>query len=133
MSNAEKCAVLLNRNIGLLKTGSLRFWGLWFGRPYDNVHQIASCDHDRDLLRIWFNEAELLSVWSPDGLEANATTFRIATAARVRWEWYSYGKSRTPENLYFEDYPKGVRGTSNVNWYQPILEPLPGYAAVEML
>jgi hypothetical protein len=132
MSNAEKYVALLNGNIGALKTGSLRFWGLWFGKPYDNIHRIVSCDNEQDLLRIRFNESELLSVWSPDGLEANSSTFRIADAARVRWEWYSYGKPNLSENVYFEDYPEGVRGTSNANWYEPKLDPLPGYPAVEM-
>lgn len=31
---------------GQVKGGSLCFWGHWFGKPYDNYHQITSVDFD---------------------------------------------------------------------------------------
>jgi hypothetical protein len=39
-------------------------------------------------LRVFFNEGEVLSVWSPSGLTINSSTCRISDADRVRWEWF---------------------------------------------
>jgi len=129
---AEKYAALLNREVGRLKFGSLCFWGVWFGKPYDNQHRITGADGQADLLHVGFDGGELLSVWSPVGLEASTSIFQIAAADRVRWEWYYYGRPQTPENLYFEDYLRGQAGKTNANWYQPNLIPVSGSPAVAM-
>jgi hypothetical protein len=108
---AQEYAALLNRKLEQLPCGSLQFWGVSFGRPYDNQHAIVRAEGEANLLRIRFNEGELLSVWSPSGLKASASVFQIADAERVRWEWYYYGRPQTPENLRFENYVKGQPGT----------------------
>ncbi|MBA2590474.1 MAG: hypothetical protein H0U98_17825 [Alphaproteobacteria bacterium] len=108
---AEKYAASLNRELSNLPCGSLRFWGVSFGRPYDNRHEIVGAEGESNLLRIRFNEGELLSVWSPSGLKASASVFQIADAERVCWEWYYYGRPQAPENLCFENYVKGQPGT----------------------
>jgi hypothetical protein len=86
------------------QVGSLRFWGEWFGRPYDNCHTLVSCRAEEDVLRLSFDQGETLSTWSPTGLTLDKST---SDADRVRWEWFSYGKAKTPENLYnlyFEEF-----------------------------
>jgi hypothetical protein len=116
-----------------LKSGTLRFWGLWFGKPHDNWHRIVSGGATSGALQFRFDNAELLSVWNPRGLKANASIFRIEDASRIRWEWFYYGRPHTPENLYFLDFFKGDVGTTNVDWYKPELVPLKGYPAVEIV
>ena len=32
-------------HIKVLKSGSLRFWGDWFGRPMDNIHTVVSTEY----------------------------------------------------------------------------------------
>jgi hypothetical protein len=132
MVYADKYAALLNREIGRLKFGSLQFWGVWFGRPYDNQHKITGAGSQSNLLRIRFDGGELLSVWSPVALEASASVFQIADAERVRWEWYYYGRPQTPENLYFEDFVRGQPGTTNATWGERNLAPFFGSPAVAM-
>ncbi|HWY62681.1 MAG TPA: hypothetical protein VNW15_12340 [Rhizomicrobium sp.] len=132
-STAEDYAALLNRKHAKLKQGTLRFWGVWFGRPNDSWHRIVACDAEPDLLKIRFNDSELLSVWSPSGLEADTSKFQISDASRVRWEWFYYGRPQTPANLFFYDFSKGEKGTSDVNWYEPDLRPQSGFPAVEIL
>jgi hypothetical protein len=39
-----------------VKRGILRFWGKWFGRPFDNYHWLVACDANDDCLRLRFNE-----------------------------------------------------------------------------
>ena len=119
-----------------LKAGSLRFWGDWFGKPHDNWHKIVRCSADGNALRIEFNDGEKLIVVEPEGLELSASTFAIRNAAAVRWEWFYYGRPKTPSNLYFLDFVKsatGISATTNVDWYEPNLKPKPSEAAVEIL
>lgn len=127
----ERLTALLPR----AKAGTLRFWGQWFGRPMDNFHQIVRCEADGDTLRLWFDEGEVLTVDAPVGFEASGTTFWIKDAKRVRWEWFYYGRPKTPENLYYEDYirtAEGISAGTNVDWYKPNLQPSARERAVEL-
>ena len=80
--------------------GLCAFWGSWFGRPYDNQHRIVDCEAEGEILRLRFNEGELLSVFSPRNASIDEKTFRIDDANRVRWEWFYCGRAKTPENQY---------------------------------
>lgn len=65
-----------------------------------------------------------------------ASEFRVRTAARVRWEWFNFGREQTPENLFVEEHwVEGgqVRATSTATWYQPSFEPTRAQAAVKLL
>lgn len=55
-----------------LKTGSLRIWGQWFGRPHDNIHRIVACSARDNELCLGFDDDETLTVWVPADLTANA-------------------------------------------------------------
>jgi hypothetical protein len=86
------------------KRGTLRFWGEWFGRPFDNYHWLVGCHATADCLRLQFNEGEVLAVWNASDVEINETTFRIGSATALRWTWYYYGRPKTPENVRYRDY-----------------------------
>lgn len=91
------------------RSGTLRMFGDWFGRPMDNVHRVIDAKADGDRLILSFNKAETLTVWNPSGYSTIGYTIRIADADRVRWEWYYYGRDLAPENLLFHDYRKTDR------------------------
>jgi len=143
MREAETMADVITRQLPEIKPGTLRFWGEWFGgRPYDNKHRLIGCDAQADLLRLHCHEGEVLSVWSPRDLYIRPSglrsepILRIRDAARVRWDWFFYGRAHTAENRYFEQYVKtsnSIEATSNADWYDPILKPSDKEAAVEML
>lgn len=119
-----------------VKSGSLRFWGVWFGRPYDAWHQIVKCTNSDNVLHLEFNEREILSIWSPIDIAIGERVFNVSDASRVRWEWYSYGGPKTPENRYFEDFVKcshGIEWTTNIDWYKPEFHPVASAPAVEIL
>ncbi|MCG8408088.1 MAG: hypothetical protein MI923_23055 [Phycisphaerales bacterium] len=119
-----------------VKSGCLRFWGEWFGRPMDNQHKIVQCDVHGDTLRIFFDQGETLTVHHPQGYTASALDFWIVDADRVLWEWYNYGEPQIPENLYHKDFVKqdgDVTATTNVDWYSPSLNPSTEERAVEIL
>jgi hypothetical protein len=119
-----------------LKRGTLRFWGVWFGRPYDNLHSLVGCESEQGVLRMRFNEDEILTVWVPSGLVLDESTFQIRDAERVRWEWFAYGRPKTPANRFFKDFAKNgnsVVARTNVDWYTPDLRTNLSLPAVEIL
>jgi hypothetical protein len=118
-----------------VKAGTLRFWGSWFGKPHDNWHRVRGAETDEDKLIIHFGEDELLTVWSPRGGEFGSNVFAIREASRVRWDWYYYGRPRTPSNRYFEDFRRGdsISVETNVDWYTPVFETDLNLPAVQIL
>lgn len=84
--------------------GSLRFWGDWFGRPYDNFHRPVSAELDGSVLTMLFDNGERLTVYEPSGIVNKPNDFHIAHASKIVWEWYNYGRERTPENLCRLEY-----------------------------
>jgi len=136
MDQAEQLANSIQRAIPNVPVGSLRFWGEWFGRPYDNWHTLVSCRAEEDVLRLSFDRGETLSVWAPTGLTLDKSIFRISDADRVRWEWFSHGNAKTPENLYFEEFKEtadGISASTNIDWFTPTFQPKKTEAAVEIL
>jgi hypothetical protein len=136
LSKAEQIAARIAGALPSLKTGTLRFWGEWFGRPYDNNHKIIGCDARGDLLHIRFDEGESLHLWSPQQSELDHRTFRIQNAARVRWEWFAYGHRKTEQNLYFMDFTRideRIDAETNIDWYMPSLRPTLLAPAVEIV
>ena len=136
LSEAERVAACIQAALTSVKIGSLRFWGEWFGRPYDNWHRAVACDAKDSILRIQFNEGELLQIWSPSEVTLESETFKIQAADRVRWEWFYYGRPKVDENRYFMDFTRledTVTASTNVDWYTPNLRPTLSAPAVEIL
>ena len=136
MNEAQQAADQIRAAIPRVKSGTLRFWGHWFGRPYDNYHRLVGCDSEFDVLKLYFNEGEVLSVWSPAKVVASPSKFRISNADRVRWEWFYYGKPRVVANLYFEEFEKstdGITASTNAHWYTPEFKTSRWKPAVEIL
>ena len=113
-----------NSNGGQVKGGSLCFYGHWFGRPYDNCHEVKSISFDQAdrLLTMDFNEGERLTLKNPNIIKEFKNQLTIATADKIHWTWHSYGNSQTNDNFFFIDIEKEngqINGKSNVNWYKP--------------
>jgi hypothetical protein len=115
MSITQEYAEHIRSLLPTIKSGSLRIWGQWFGRPYDNVHTISGAKAVDDALVLSFHGGETLTIYKPERSVFDNDVFRVALASRVRWEWYYYGRSRSPENLYYLDY--GSEGQMlDTNW-----------------
>ena len=69
MTEAEKICIEIQQAMPEIVPGGLRFWGAWYGRPYDLLHRIVAAEHDHDILRLRFNKGEKLTIWSPAHLE----------------------------------------------------------------
>lgn len=90
----------------ILRGGTLRFWGDWFGRPLDNYHTVVSAEYDdKDCtLIIIFAEAEKCTIFNPSGIVNTKKEFYVSKAKKVIWEWYYYGREHISENLCKREY-----------------------------
>ncbi len=53
----------------LVSGGCICFFGDWFGRPYDNFHEIKSAEYKDNTLTIEFSGGEKLIVSSPENIK----------------------------------------------------------------
>ena len=96
------------KQITISHGGTMRFWGIWFGKPMDNYHTVisAALDEKPNILTINFDGGEKCIVYEPDGIVSSENTFYIENATRVIWTHYYYGRPPTPENLLTSEYVK---------------------------
>ncbi len=74
----------------------------------DNVHTCQSCTSEHNYITPHFDLNERLSIWNPAPITTRGYILIIATATKVRWEWYYYGRPQQPENLMLNEYePNG--------------------------
>lgn len=83
----------------ILKGGTLRFWGEWFGRPFDNYHRVINADFTENILVISFDNGEICTIYNPQNIVNEKNEFSISNASKIVWEWYSYGRKHTSQNL----------------------------------
>ena len=87
-----------------VRSGTLRMFGCWFGRPMDNIHQVFSAELDQQLLKVFFSGGEILEVFQPSKLVVEGTTMKIPKASRVKWSWFNRGKPKIRNNLISLEY-----------------------------
>lgn len=138
MTVAKEIADAISRSLPDVKRGSLVVFGDIFGGRIDNIHVVraARAVGDPERLVVEFDDDESLEVWDPAEWEVSATAFRIHHASKVRWEWFYYGRPKTPNHRYFHEHTNVggvVTATSNVDWYQPTFQPSVERDAVELV
>ena len=96
------------QTINISHTGTMRFFGDWFGRPMDNLHKVVNAiyDEDSDVLVMTFGNGEECIVSSPVGIISTKDSFFVKDASCVTWTWYYYGKKRIDENKLKIQYKK---------------------------
>jgi len=81
------------------KKGTVRFWGDWFGRPHDNFHTVVKIKHSEEKCILHFDNGERCMIVEPVEIFSTKQEFHIVDAKEIIWEWYSYGKTQTRDNL----------------------------------
>jgi hypothetical protein len=117
--SVEYLANKINAIVPNIKAGSLRFFGVWFGKPYDNYHRIIKAEAKDSILLITFNENEVLEVTEPQDCVCSLEEFEIKCAKRVIGKWYYYGRSQTNDDLFsynFEFNGVNVLMSTDANW-----------------
>lgn len=100
-------------NISVQHSGTMQFWGDWFGRPMDNIHRATQVGYDEstDVLTIIFDNEEKCVIYSPVGITSTEKTFYIEDATAVIWSWYYYGREHTEQNHFRITYTKESKDT----------------------
>jgi hypothetical protein len=87
-----------------LRSGSLTFWGNWFGKPYDNYHRIVGAYSIEGTVVIYFDRAETLIIDSPRDWSLDNGLLIARRAERVRFQWFYYGRLPSRESLQLDEY-----------------------------
>jgi hypothetical protein len=119
MGGADDAARALSDVLDVVKQGSLRVFGDWFGKPFDNWHVPVSASADGDVLVVGFHDDEELRVREPAGWLFTRDAFRIQHASRVTWRWYSYGRPKVLANWLSVEYQVDAGGRVRVRSYDP--------------
>lgn len=97
-----------------VKSGSLRFYGDWFGRPMDNYHTVININYEKRMLEFMFDNNEILQIYNPRDIETDKGIFTIRRAERIIWKWYTYGKSCDEDNLRYIKYEVTESGVKKI-------------------
>jgi hypothetical protein len=135
---AADLAAEISRRLPDIKRGSLVVYGDIFGGRIDNIHIVTSAHAvgEPERLVVEFNEGETLEIWDPGHASISSREFRILSASRVRWEWFSYGRPKTAENRFFIEHVRIddiVVGSTNATWGSRTFTPTVGAPAVELV
>jgi len=138
VAEAQTIAEAISRRLPDVKCGSLVVFGDIFGGRVDNVHTVRSAQAvgKPERLVIRFADDEVLEVWDPEDATVSATDLRIGRATKVRWEWFYYGRPKTPENRYFIEHVNAggaVTTTTNADWAPLAMHPSSQRPAVEIV
>jgi len=101
---AHEIAQQISNLIPKVKSGTLRFYGEWFGRPMDNFHQITKAESKEKLLIVHFSQKEILSIISPEEFKISEKEFIIKKSKGLIWQWYYYGFEIVEKNLMTYNY-----------------------------
>ncbi|MGG4032396.1 hypothetical protein ABEV74_01620 [Paenibacillus cisolokensis] len=102
--SAKVIAQQINQLIPNIKSGTLRFYGEWFGRPMDNNHRIIRADYQEQLLLIYFDNNETLYIKFPEDVLISQEIFIIKNSKGLIWQWYYYGSEQINKNLRAYNY-----------------------------
>jgi hypothetical protein len=83
VENASRIASEIQRLLPNVHGGTLQFWEIWFGKPYDNHHVIQSAHAENENLVLEFDQKERLQIWNPQSWIISANEFSIFNATRV--------------------------------------------------
>jgi hypothetical protein len=136
MSEAKEICDEIQKALPDLTPGTLRFWGAWFGRPYDGFHKIFACEQNQDVLTLHIDKDSQLKIWAPHDLQLGNSMFRIKNADRVRWEWSYVKRRQTGRSRYFFEFVRTgdtVVGSSDVDWFEPNLKTDVSFPAAEIV
>ncbi len=100
MSDEQPSSTVLDW-FGRTGGGSLRLPNGWFGRPYDNLHQLTSAQMVDDRLVIVLDDRMILIVTGPVTAHVEPASLRLVGFNQAVWEWTENG-SATPHTETFD-------------------------------
>lgn len=125
----------IKQKTNLFQGGSMRIYGDWFGKPYDNLHKVVGADYDDSLneLIIRFSEGEVLTIVNPKNIFEASTFMKILEADSIKLEFLHATQDQTANNKYYLLYrymKSKVKAETNVDWYKPSFDTSLGAPAI---
>lgn len=84
----------------ITKGGTMCFYGEWFGRPYDNYHEIVKVYYENECLTIHFANHERLIIFNPTEITNEENCLKIKEASKVIWQYTPYGSNGVNRYIY---------------------------------
>lgn len=87
--SAEELCEIINEEKHAFCGGTLRFYGRWFGLPYNNFLRIASASYDKisETLTLKFENAETVILKQPRFIFLSSTYLKILEVAEIQFSW----------------------------------------------
>jgi hypothetical protein len=96
MSRAKQISEWFQRTGG----GGLELPDGWFGRPFDNIHQLTAVDEHRSALIVELDEA-LLLVFDPNvRIVAGSDALTFGQVGKLVFRWKEYGTDKVHLRTY---------------------------------
>ena len=92
-----------------LNSGTLRFYGDWFGRPMDNCHIPNRVFFKNDSMYILFDDDYLITIVEPKNISIDNFIFSVRKATTVKYEYGHYGRNNESRK-YFIEYAEELDG-----------------------
>jgi hypothetical protein len=71
----------------------------WFGRPFDNAHELTWCEARKDRLLVELDGQQLLTATREIGLEIAGNEL-VVTAEQVVFDWIEYGTPKVHAEVF---------------------------------
>ncbi len=89
---------------GRVKLASLELPDGWFGRPYDNLHQLTWSAATSHKLLLELDHQLLLVITDPRGMDVNESEVRLNGCLQVTLDWQEFGNMRP----HVDDHGQGT-------------------------
>jgi hypothetical protein len=89
-------------DISIINSGTLRFFGDWFGRPMDNYHVVNQIEYNENQILMKFGDSHILMIDCPIGIDREEQCFIIEKATKIRYEYGHYGLKQGERKYYLE-------------------------------
>ncbi|WMJ74231.1 hypothetical protein RCC89_13795 [Cytophagaceae bacterium ABcell3] len=114
---------LIEDSKNLCKGGSLRLYGSWFGKHYDNCHKIETAHYYKrlNIVTLNFKGGLNLKVYNPEHIFEASTFLKVVHADRVKLSWINDKKNINPRNYYIDYTRKNnkIRTETNLSCRKP--------------
>ncbi|MBN1971344.1 MAG: hypothetical protein JXR48_17755 [Candidatus Delongbacteria bacterium] len=100
--DVENFIVQAQSNLKVINSGTLRFFGDWFGRPMDNYHVVNQIEYNANQIVMQFDDGHILKIDNPIGIVREEQCFKIEKATKVRYEYGHYGPKHGELKYYLE-------------------------------
>lgn len=117
----KELAELNHKNQSIFQGGTLKIFGDWHGKPYQNALKILHIDYaeDKKQMVIQFSRNTRILIDEPGHILESPSVLKILSAKRIKLEFQYKKKGSTEEGSYFKIYTvvkNKIETETNIGW-----------------